>query len=1274
MADGTLSPAGYTGIFSPNLFGNDSHDTNFQIAYKFMGSTPDTSVDIRAASDTARGVAYTIHVFRGVDPTTPLDVTSTSASGNNTGLPNAPSITPSTAGAWILISGASAMATGTAPSTTPPTGISNTTNHFRTALSASTTTDAGIATGIKTDWASGAFDAAAFGGFNTTNTGAWAAGAIALRPFVAVTHSAASSLTADVTATADATIIAGTVTHDAASSLSGSLTLTGNIDKLCPVDSALTAAATLAADATIVGGTVVHDAAAVLTTGVTATAAADIVVLWKPTDLTTDPVHWFDAQDSGTLTIDGSTNVSQWNNKGTAAANAAQATAGSRPAYVASSNINSLPALRVNNAAKGLTLTTSLTGLNNLQFTTNSATLGATVGAVSVTPTNLFGSLLLSPHILEVIWDQTAGTIDFLVNGTSITQYTGQTLTSSGACFIMADAQSAGSGNTAFPNNGRYFRQQSTTTTLFNQGDLQRSFDGDMGEIVYLTYAPTQSEREHIEGYLAHKWNNESTLDVGHTYKSAAPTVVGPTILNAAASLSSEATLVSDASVIGVKNVDAALTGSLTLTAAATRITNLWQPSDLTTDPVHWFDAQDGATITTVGSNVSQWNDKGSGASNAIQATDANRPAYVASSNINSLPALRVDGANGKALTFTSSGPTPLGEISFNGALNNLEVNFDTSSLVFGTGAVFNSTSPSIVEAAWDTTTCTFWENGIQVAHFTGLTISTSGSIFIVQDANTAGGFSRGRYFSNGALFNRTFDYGRAFDGDMGEMVSLNYKPTQAEREKIEGYMAHRWGLAGSLDSGHPYKSAAPLLGPLTLTVDAALASTATLAGTIGVLCPVASNLTASGILSAAVTNIVPVASALSSSVALTGNIQKLCPVSSTLTANLSLAGNIDKLCPVGATLTASGTVTAAANIITILTANAALSTAATLAGDIKAIRVVTSGLSGSGTLTSAVTAIRVVTSSLSGSGTLTANALKYIPVASALSGSLTLAGNIDKLCPVSATLAASGTITAAANIVSDLTSSSSLQASLSLTATVTSIVAVGSAMTGSVTLSGSITNLVKANFAGTATGTLTANADKLVPVAASLSSTVTLSGTITNRVAVSSSLTASATLTAATIARTVVSASLQANVTMLADAGLNGLQSGNAALVATATLAASVSVVTPVAVAMTSSATLGSVATRIVASGAVLSASGSLTGSVSVLVPFQAALTSTAALAGDVNLTSVVQSQLSADTNVDASIFTIAQASGTMTAQGSCFANAFIVPLKRPTRNSFWF
>jgi hypothetical protein len=46
--------------------------------------------------------------------------------------------------------------------------------------------------------------------------------------------------------------------------------------------------------------------------------------------------------------------------------------------------------------------------------------------------------------------------------------------------------------------------------------------------------------------------------------------------------------------------------------------------------------------------------------------------------------------------------------------------------------------------------------------------------------------------------------------GYMGEVVLFNASLTDDDRQKLEGYFAHKWGLTGSLQSGHPYKDAPP--------------------------------------------------------------------------------------------------------------------------------------------------------------------------------------------------------------------------------------------------------------------------------------------------------------------------------------------------------------------------------------------------------------------------------------------------------------------------------
>lgn len=150
-----------------------TYDTNIQVSYKFMPSTPDSVVTIPAQGNIADGQAYAVQVFRGVDPTTPLDVTPTYATGSGTTSPDPAAITPVTAGAWIVVTGGGASSLG----------LNYTASYLTNFLTANgaDTNDATVGVGYYTAWASGEYDPAAFNGLaNTANS--WGATTIALRP------------------------------------------------------------------------------------------------------------------------------------------------------------------------------------------------------------------------------------------------------------------------------------------------------------------------------------------------------------------------------------------------------------------------------------------------------------------------------------------------------------------------------------------------------------------------------------------------------------------------------------------------------------------------------------------------------------------------------------------------------------------------------------------------------------------------------------------------------------------------------------------------------------------------------------------------------------------------------------------------------------------------------------------------------------------------------------------------------------------------------------
>lgn len=56
----------------------------------------------------------------------------------------------------------------------------------------------------------------------------------------------------------------------------------------------------------------------------------------------------------------------------------------------------------------------------------------------------------------------------------------------------------------------------------------------------------------------------------------------------------------------------------------------------------------------------------------------------------------------------------------------------------------------------------------------------------------------------------RRINGGNAWHGKLGEVIFTSTY-SESERQKIEGYLAHRWGLVAKLPASHPYKTFAPL-------------------------------------------------------------------------------------------------------------------------------------------------------------------------------------------------------------------------------------------------------------------------------------------------------------------------------------------------------------------------------------------------------------------------------------------------------------------------------
>jgi hypothetical protein len=244
-----------------------------------------------------------------------------------------------------------------------------------------------------------------------------------------------------------------------------------------------------------------------------------------------------------------------------------------------------------------------------------------------------------------------------------------------------------------------------------------------------------------------------------------------------------------------------------------------WTPANITT--ALWLDAEDNATVfsdagTTQAiagtSTVQQWNDKSGNARNLSQSTAGLRPSYTSA------------GLNGKnILTFTSK--------TMRSALDALSLStlavFAVASNSQGSSVLF-----SIPEAA-TTHTSPFFRFLVYR--------SSTGSVAIRINGNDAGGGTFGtgnNIYSldssnaqarvNGTVqvtgTSATLTYpnsvpfilggnaagGELMNGIFAEVVAVSSAPSTDTRERIEGYLAHKWGLTANLPGGHPYKTTAP--------------------------------------------------------------------------------------------------------------------------------------------------------------------------------------------------------------------------------------------------------------------------------------------------------------------------------------------------------------------------------------------------------------------------------------------------------------------------------
>lgn len=243
-----------------------------------------------------------------------------------------------------------------------------------------------------------------------------------------------------------------------------------------------------------------------------------------------------------------------------------------------------------------------------------------------------------------------------------------------------------------------------------------------------------------------------------------------------------------------------------------------WTPGEL--EKILWLDAMDESTIVANGNDLVEWADK-SGNDNHVNQTIGS--ADYTSFGVNNKKSVTLGASGYGAISFINPLSIPPGYSMFfvMQALGFYDENsgvwrsgsdqqgddfflYRSASglpwirrsgvdiLMPSTGEPLYINESAIVNINADDQVASYWDLGVE--HHS------------VNHTTTSPGFSLHKI---GYQFSSSDYVGAHY----GEIIILPGIPTDAEREKIEGYLAHKWGIQAQLPEAHPYFSSPPALG-----------------------------------------------------------------------------------------------------------------------------------------------------------------------------------------------------------------------------------------------------------------------------------------------------------------------------------------------------------------------------------------------------------------------------------------------------------------------------
>jgi hypothetical protein len=493
-----------------------------------------------------------------------------------------------------------------------------------------------------------------------------------------------------------------------------------------------------------------------------------------PTDIP-NCILWLDAADESSITLGSGISVTSWYDK---SGNGNTATVPDTSPLYFEASVNGMGTISFDGSSQFLNSPCTIDTASHSLFVVHNP------GSVNSNYTGSDSRLLSFQESLGFIvfpynYDTRLGYINSFTGGGYIALFEGNV---AGVYqLINANIQS---GDSATFNNGTLIASSSDTLVSSTSDTLsigaygvipyqQQFYYGSVAEIVIYNTVLTSSQRQQVESYLAWKWGFPGSLPATHPGY------------------------------------------------ALTSFTAQFTPKSISNMSL-WLDAADKSTLVMSNSNVSKWYDKSGnghigkamdGANLTLTTQNGNNVVYFPYTRMiipnftwnNQFTIFYVckpvysaalmgfgssTASNADWLAYTSPGNWALFYVyNVNGYIVTTDPNYTTA----------GHPAPVVQANQWVI---------FSIGYNLGTTVTNYAVNGTERTANSmsslSAGFQKGVFFING-LPHTAYDF-----LSLGELLHFNKSLSTTERQKVEGYLAWKWGLNGNLPTTHPYYKFSP--------------------------------------------------------------------------------------------------------------------------------------------------------------------------------------------------------------------------------------------------------------------------------------------------------------------------------------------------------------------------------------------------------------------------------------------------------------------------------